>query len=209
MSDTDGAMRRQFDMAQRELRRPLPLALAIIAIVGWLVVVGLAWALASQRSEHREQISRVERTQGNLEQMRGRVTAAKADLDKLEKTRAEAQSALEAGQKEQAAIKTNVDELTRNRDTLTKEISRVEQSLAGLTQQAAARTKELTEAQQGLQGARERSAEMQKQVADQRAELDKVAQQRTAAEQQLQVARQELEKLRGEIGQGTAKPPAQ
>lgn len=208
MSDNENTARARFDFAQRELRRPVPLTLAIAAVIGWLGVIGLGWMLMSQGAEYRQEIAQLEQTQGAMETVRARLAAAKIDLDKLEKARAEAQAAVDAGQKQQAAIKTNVDDLTRNRETLTQEISRVEQSLADLSRQSATRTKELTEAQQGLQGARERIADIQKQLADQRAELDKATRERTAAEQQTQAARQELEKLRAEAQQGQNIAPA-
>ena len=48
----------QFEFAQRELKRPLPLALAIAAIVGWIAVAGLGWTLSKQNAEHREEMAR-------------------------------------------------------------------------------------------------------------------------------------------------------
>ncbi len=47
---SDGATRRQFDFAQRELKRPVPLTLAIAAIIGWLAAIGLGWSLVTERS---------------------------------------------------------------------------------------------------------------------------------------------------------------
>src|SRR5690606_3817365 len=131
MSDT--GMQDRVNLVQRELRRPVPMTLAIVAVIGWIAVAGFAWSMASQRAEHREEIARLEQTQGNLEELQARVAAAKGELGKLETARTEAQAALETAQKQQASIKTGMQELTQSREKLTQDVSRIERSLADLT----------------------------------------------------------------------------
>ncbi|MCC6946953.1 MAG: hypothetical protein IT539_04215 [Bradyrhizobiaceae bacterium] len=161
MSDTSGnSIRAQSQSAQSRSLWAIGLA-----VLGWLAVIGLIWMLVSERAAHREQVARLEQTHGNLEEARARVSAAIAELEKVDKARAQAQSALDAGQKQQADIQKNLDQLTLNRDTLNKEVTRIEQSLAGLTQQASARAKELTATQQELQAARQELEKLRSEVA--------------------------------------------
>jgi chromosome segregation ATPase len=173
------------------------MALGIIALAGWAVAAGLVWTLSSERTERREEVARLEQSHGTLKEIEGRVASAKTELEKLGKTRTDAQAALEAAQKQQAEIKSGMQELTQNRDKIAEEVSRVERSLADLTKQSAERTRDLATAQQEL--------------ADRRAALEKATRERQAAEQQIQAAQQQLEKLRADIGaeQQNIKPAAQ
>ena len=65
MNNSYDTMQSKYNQAAIELRRPLPLALAVLAVLGWLIVVGLVWTLVSQRTAHQTELEQMKQAQGS------------------------------------------------------------------------------------------------------------------------------------------------
>jgi uncharacterized protein HemX len=100
---TDPAATRHWDLAARqELRRPLPLALAAAAVLGWLVVVWLAWSASAQRAELARneaaltelagELERQRQASGQLADLQAKISAAESELARLNQSVAQAQT---------------------------------------------------------------------------------------------------------------------
>jgi len=66
-----------------ELRRPLPLTLAVATVAGWMIVLFLLWSNISLRGAERDlaaQLEQQRRAIGTLAQLQSRAAEVQADL---------------------------------------------------------------------------------------------------------------------------------
>jgi uncharacterized protein HemX len=94
---------------KQELQRPLPLALAGAAALGWMVVAWFAWSASAQHAEFRRseaartelagELARQRQATGQLADLQAKIATAEQDLTRLNQSVEQAQTQLAARKK--------------------------------------------------------------------------------------------------------------
>ncbi len=100
------AARNSYLAAKHELQRPLPLALAAAAVLGWIAVVSLAWSASAQRAELARseaartqlagELERQRQASGQLADLQAKISTAEGELTRLNKSVEQAQTQVDA-----------------------------------------------------------------------------------------------------------------
>jgi chromosome segregation ATPase len=208
------------DDAGEEFRRPVPLALAGLAIIGWALAAFLWSQDAQTRSQMTDSLNAAEKAREslaadlqNLQKQAGTAADLKAQAAQAEKTLSDAAAARASAQNELA--------------DLTKQISDAKLAISGAQEEASAKSRDLQSVDARLKDENDRMAGMQTQdqalsaetvrlqgqVDAARAALGDAQNQTAAAQKQLETlqnqinaAAAELNTLQSQIRE--AKPPA-
>ena len=96
------AARNGYLATKQELQRPLPLALAAAAVLGWIAVVSLAWSASAQRAELARneaartqlagELERQRQASGQLADLQAKISTAEGELTRLNKSVEQAQT---------------------------------------------------------------------------------------------------------------------
>jgi TolA-binding protein len=103
------ATRERYFAARDELRRPLPLALAAAAVIGWIAVVSLAWSASAQRAELARteavrtelagELDRQRQASVQLADLQAKISRAEGELARLNQSIGQAQTQVAARRK--------------------------------------------------------------------------------------------------------------
>jgi PRC-barrel domain len=174
-----------------ELKRPVSLALASVALVAVLVAVVLAWQQAEERHDLRRQarllmmaettarneIDQMRQTAGTLAALTARTSAQQQELSRLESARAQAQTQLAQAQQDlqaQQAARSELaklmeadarraGELRAQQEQVSTGLNTLREESAGLERRVAELKRELEETQRQLDDARAEDARAQEQ----------------------------------------------
>src|ERR1700733_9681927 len=144
------------DESDEQSRRPISLALAALAAVGWLAAVFVWWQGAQEQSYFTEQLTAAERARESLAsdlQNLQKTAGAAADL---KKQAADAEKAMSDASAARASAQ---NELT----DLTKQISDARLAISGAQEEASARTRDLQAVDGRLKDESDRAAALQSQ----------------------------------------------
>jgi chromosome segregation ATPase len=192
------------DDAGDEFRRPLPLALAGLAIIGWALAAFL-WAQDAQtRTRMTESLNAAEKAREslaadlqNLQKEAGTAADLKARASVAEKTLSEAAAARASAQNELA--------------DLTKQINDAKLAISGAQEEASARTRDLQAVDARLKDESDRMAGMQSQEQALSAEQANLQRQVDAAhaalaeaQTQTAAAQKQFETVQSQINSATA-----
>ncbi|MBA3520092.1 MAG: hypothetical protein H0T75_21185 [Rhizobiales bacterium] len=194
-----------------ELRRPVPLILAALAVIGWIVAIGFMISRASLETNLTGEVARVEATRadlaaqleaqqqasGEIADLRNGITAATAEIAELNQGRDAAQAEVAAVQAELADAQRQADARRGEVATLQSDFDRLNEQLAAsqtrLTEvenSITARTQEVAEVGQRLETARAQEVQTRGTVAELSEDASRLSAQVSEAEQRIQEARQ-------------------
>jgi hypothetical protein len=168
-----------------ELRRPLPLALAIAAAAGWVIALFLFWSNISLRGAERDFAAQFERQRqafGTLAELQARAAEVQADLTRTVQEREQAQA-------QPSASRQNLKTARQNATSATRQAEKQAQRLSQLQQNATARSQELAEVGRRLEAARQQEAQAREVLAKLTEESAAKRNEVAKAEQQLQQSR--------------------
>ena len=196
---------------QSEFRRPVPIALAALAAVGWLLLIGIWISSANELSQAETRITdsraQLDRAQAELrdqQQASGTLAELLAQIEtaEAERSRAEEQQAVVAQSLEQSnvrlqdlegevqtqggrleAIRTELDDIEGRLADRTSELTEAETNVA-------AQTQALTEIGQRVETARDEEEEFRRDIAELSAEAARLAEEAAGAEARVQEARE-------------------
>lgn len=169
-----------------ELRRPLPLALAIAAAAGWVIALFLLWSNISLRSSERDlaaQLEQQRRAIGILAELQSRAAEVQADLTRTVQEREQAQAQLSAVRQDLKTARQNATSAARQAEKQAQRLSKLQQNVTARSQELADVGRRLEAARQQEAQAREVLAKLTEESAAKRNEVAK-------AEQQLQQSRE-------------------
>jgi PRC-barrel domain len=174
-----------------ELRRPIPLALAVVAAIAVLVAVVVAWQQAEERHDLRRQarllimaettarneLEQMRQTAGTLAAITARTTAQQQELSRLESARAQTQAQLAQVQHELLAQQTARSELAKTMEAdawragelraqheqVSSGLRTLREESAGLERRVAELKRELEDTQRQIDDARLADARAQQQ----------------------------------------------
>ena len=148
MSNSHDARSVRYEIVRRELQRPVPLGLALLALLGWLSVAYVAWSSDAQRRALHTQLDGIEANRRQLiADLEGQQQASR-NLAELE-------------------IKIKAEVAAREKELLQS----MQQQLAKLDEDFASRFKEMAGLEAQLLAARQELAELQEKLAASRREL--------------------------------------
>jgi chromosome segregation ATPase len=203
-----------------ELRRPVPLTLAIIAVVGWIVVIYLASSRASIREDLTERIETAEAAQaetaqrlarqeagtGTVEELESRIETLGTEAEQLTAERDMVQRAVEEARATLSDLESQVEARNSELQALDAELApkneqlrTFETRLSEAEEAVVARTEELAEVGRRLEEARAQEAEIQQQLASLTEDASKLSQDAAEAEQRVQQAREAEATLQSEL----------
>jgi hypothetical protein len=175
-----------------ELRRPLPLTLAIAAAAGWMIALFLLWSdtsppgsernLAAQPEQHR-------RASGTLAELQSTTAGVQADVTRTIQEREQAPAQLSAVRQDLETARQNAADASLQAEEQVQRLSQLQQDMSALNQRLAAGRSEL--------------ASIEESVTAQSQELAEVGRRLEAARQQEAQAREVLAKLTEEAAAKT------
>jgi chromosome segregation ATPase len=161
-----GEARVAYDLST-DFRRPLPLALAAVALIGWLLVAYFASQVSDVQGQMHDALARAEKAREtmaadlqNLQKTSGDLADVQKQLDSAKTAFAESNAARSAAQNDLAS--------------LTKQIAEARLAASGAGDEAKARANDLQAVQDKLKDANDQLASVQPQVENATAERDKV-----------------------------------
>jgi predicted nucleic acid-binding Zn-ribbon protein len=187
-----------------EFRRPVPLALAVLAVIGWLLAAYL-WSKASEtEAQMTDSLSAAERAREslaadlqNLQKSAGTAAELKAQASEAEKALSEAAAARASAQNELA--------------DLTKQIGDAKLAISGAQEEASAKSRDLQGVDARLKEETDRLAGLQTQdqsmAAEQvrlQQEVDRARAAFAEAQEQTSAAQKQFETIQSQINAGTA-----
>ncbi len=182
-----------------EVKRPIPIMLGIVAIVGWIYVI----VLLSERTDLRTDLVEQTQTVGTVEDLRREATALTSETDALKTQRDEVsaeittqQSSLSNLESEVAAAQSNLDQITSEQSAIADQITPMREEIAGFETARAeaennltAATQELADVGNRLTEARASQAQLQEQLSVLTDDTSRLAQEASDAEVRVQEAR--------------------
>jgi myosin heavy chain 6/7 len=192
------------DESDEQSRRPISLALAVLAAVGWLAAGFIWWQGSQTQSQLTEQLTATERAREslasdlqNLQKTAGAATDLKKQAADAEKALSDAAAARASAQNELA--------------DLTKQISDARLAISGAQEEASAKTRDLQAVDARLKDESDRAAALQSQdqalsAEQSRLQGDVDAGHKALADAQTQTvsAQKEFETLQGQINSAAA-----
>jgi chromosome segregation ATPase len=192
------------DDSDEQSRRPISLALAALAAVGWLAAGFVGWQGAETQSHLTEQLTAAERARESLAsdlQNLEKTAGAAADL---KKQAADAEKALSDASAARASAQNELADLT-------KQISDARLAISGAQEEAGAKTRDLQAVDGRLKDETDRVAALQSQdqalsAEQSRLQSDVDAGRKALADAQTESAsaQKEFEALQGQINSATA-----
>jgi chromosome segregation ATPase len=183
-----------------EVKRPVPIMLGIVAILGWIY----AFVLMGERTDLRTNL--VDQTQavGTVEDLQREAAALTSEIDALAAQRDEIsaeittqQSSMSNLESEVAAAQSNLDQITSEQSALEDQITPMREEIAGFETARAeaennltAATQELADVGNRLTEARASQAQLQEQLSVLTADTSRLAQEASDAEARVQQARE-------------------
>jgi DNA repair exonuclease SbcCD ATPase subunit len=183
-----------------EVRRPIPIMLGIVAIVGWVYVL----ILLSDRTDLRTDLADQTQAVGTVEDLQREATALTLETDALKTQRDEVsteitaqQSSLSNLQNEVATAQSSLDQITSEQSAIADQITPMREEIAGFETARAeaennltAATQELADIGNRLTEARASQAQLQEQLSVLTADTSRLAQEASDAEARVQQARE-------------------
>jgi len=190
-----------------ELRRPVPLLLAALALLGWIVAIGFMVSRASvadrletaetERSDLAAQLQTQQQASGELADLQARLASTNDEVTQITRGREAAQQELAAAQGALADAQRQADErraeltqLTAELQTSRAELEAKQGQLTETENSVAARSQELADVGQRLETARAQEVQSRATLAQLAEEAAKASAQVSEAEQRIQQARQ-------------------
>lgn len=197
------------DELRTEFNRPVPIGLAALALLGWILMIYF-WV---SRAALQDELSQMQDNVGTIEVLEEQVAQLQADTQNMvvesqtaAAARDETQAQLEALEQEAQALEQQVDArqtalsgLEAELAPLRTELGSFEERLAEVEQSFATRTQELNDVGERLEAARNREAELQASLATLTDETAQLAAQSAEAEQRIQTAREAEASLENEL----------
>ena len=154
-----------------DFRRPLPLALAAVAILGWLLVAYYSMQVASVQGEMHDAQNRAEKARESMAADLQNLKKASGDLAVVQKQAEDAKAALSEATAARAASQNELADLT-------KQITDARLTVSGAQEEASARTRDLQAADTQAKAAAGQLATIQTQLAAAQSQLDAAANER-------------------------------
>ena len=152
---------------RHELRRPVPLALLALAVVGWIIALYSLWSSTPSSASIRQRFESLEASRqalaaalkkqrqaaGTLAEVEQQIEAAKTEVGQAEQEREHARAELAATQKDLEQTRQQLDQAIQQKGQAEQQAKAVqqeaEQAQKTLTEITAMRDKERTNLQQG------------------------------------------------------------
>jgi uncharacterized coiled-coil DUF342 family protein len=207
-------------MVGNELKRPLPLLLLILAVVGWILVIWLWYAgarterdltaeLQDERSAAQEidaELSQLTATVATQEELNTAVASLAEERDQLTAERDAVQAELEQARgeldsatQELEAARAELEATRAELDPLNQQLATFDQRRAEAEQAVVERTQELADVGQRLEEARTQEAELNETLAQLTEDAAQTTQEAADAEERLQAARDAEAQLETEL----------
>ena len=190
--------------SDEESRRPISLALAALAAVGWLTAAFVWWQGAQTQSRLTDQVTAAERARESLASDLQNLEKTAGGAAELKKQAADAEKALSEASAARASAQNELADLT-------KQISDARLAISGAQEEAGAKPRYLQAADGRLREENDRVAALQSQnqallTEQSRLQGDLDAGRKALADTQAQAAsaQKELESLQGQISSTTA-----
>jgi chromosome segregation ATPase len=148
-----------------EFRRPAPLALAAVAIVGWLLVAYFSSRVSAVQSEMNEEVNRAEHAREGMAADLQDLQKASGSLAEVQKQAEEAKIALSKATAARAASQNELADLN-------KQITDARLTVSGTQEQASARARDFQAIDAQAKEAADQLAVLQPQVSDAQNQLD-------------------------------------
>ena len=177
-----------------EFRRPVPLALAAVAIIGWLLVAYFASEVSDVQNQMHDALARAEKARETMAADLQNLQKAAGDLADVQKQLNEARSALGEATAARNAAQNDLAGLN-------KQIAEARLAASGASDEAKAKAGELQAVQGKLKAASDQLAAIQPQVDNLSAERDKVAKAVDQAKTTLADLQQQRDSLAKEIAE--------
>lgn len=183
-----------------EMKRPVPIMLGIVAIVGWIY----AFVLMGERTDLRTNLADQTQAVGTVEDLQGEAAALSSETDALTAQRNEIsaeittqQSSMSNLESEVAAAQSNLDQITSEQSAIEDQITPMREEIAGFETARAeaennltAATQELADVGNRLTEARASQAQLQEQLSVLTDDTSRLAQEASDAEARVQQARE-------------------
>jgi chromosome segregation ATPase len=177
-----------------DFRRPLPLALAALAIVGWLLVSYFWSQAADVRVQMDDALKRAEQARAGMAAELQNIQKAAGDVADLQKQETDAQKALADAVTARASAQNELSDLT-------KQISEARLAVSGAQEEASAKTRDLQSVDAKLKGEADRLSALESQIA---ARSDAGTQAEAALDAKLKSGTDQLSALEGQIAAAQA-----
>lgn len=190
-------------------KHPLPIGLAIIALLGWIA----ALALATQRADLAGDVTRYAETVGTVEDLEARQAVLTDEVGRLDAARAEAEQAARAATDLRGAVEAEVAGLTEQVQGLQAQAQSLEEQLGPRREELAGfqdrltetetrlaeRSAELSDVGTRLEEARASESGLRETLAGLQQEAATLAEDASLAEQRLQAARTAEEQVTAQV----------
>ena len=212
-----------------ELKRPLPLTLLVLALLGWIVAIGV-WVtysrnstalrrevrqLAIREGTTRSELDALRRAGGSLSDLQAKLAAAQQQVTQLEQDRSQSEGRVAAVQQASAQAAQAADDQAKRLAEAQGQLQQLQQQMGALRgevttteQNIARRAQELAEVGRRVEAARQQEAKAREDLTKLDEELKSKSAELSQAEQRLQQAREleaRLQATRQEIIDAEAK----
>jgi chromosome segregation ATPase len=183
-----------------EMKRPVPIMLGIVAIVGWIY----AFVIMGERTDLRTNLADQTQAVGTVDDLQGEAAALSSETDALTAQRNEIsaeittqQSSMSNLESEVAAAQSSLDQITSEQSAIEDQITPMREEIAGFETARAeaesnltAATQELADVGNRLTEARASQAQLQEQLSVLTDDTSRLAQEASNAEARVQEARE-------------------
>jgi chromosome segregation ATPase len=183
-----------------EMKRPVPIMLGIVAIVGWIytfVLMGERTDLRTDLADQTEAVGTVEDLQREATALTSETDALTAQRDDISAEITTQQSSISNLESEVAAAQSNLDQITSEQSATEDQLTSMHEEIAGFETARAevennltAATQELADVGSGLTEARASQARLQEQLSVLTDDTSRLAQEASDAEARVQQARE-------------------